>query len=425
MTAKISTVTARMILDSRGIPTVEATVTAEHGAGTASVPAGTSRGIHEAKELRDGDRRWNGQGVRKAVSHVNVEINRALRGRDAADQAAIDALLRELDRTKRSGLGANALLAVSLAALRLAAAAAKRPLWRHLTDDPPRHLPVPMLNLLNGGAHADNDLAIQEFQVLPFGFDTFSEALRAGTEIYQALGSILTDRELGTGVGLEGGFAPRIDSHLTALDLLMQAVERAGYRPGEQVALGLDVAASDFYHDGGYRFNRHVLNAEQLATEYETLAQRYPLVSLEDPYAEDDWAGWQALQGRVDLQLVGDDLTVTDATRIVRGAEEAGISAVILKPNQVGTFSEADAARNAARKQGLAAVASNRSRETTDDWIADLAVAWGANFIKAGAPARGERVVKYNRLLAIEQELGGQAVYRGRDALVTTGARHG
>ncbi|MEX1112955.1 MAG: phosphopyruvate hydratase [Patescibacteria group bacterium] len=424
MSVKITGIIARMVLDSRGIPTVEATVRTDRSEGTASVPAGTSSGAHEAREVRDGDRRWNGQGVRKAVSHVNVEIARALRGADAADQGAIDARLQELDRAKRSGLGANALLAVSLATLQAAAEAAKEPLWRYVAEGEPRGLPVPMLNVLNGGAHADNGLSIQEFMILPIGFDAFSEALRAGAETYRALYDILVDRGLSTGVGLEGGFAPELDGHHDALDLLLQAIERAGYRPGEQIALALDVAASELYRGGGYRFDGHTLSAEQLAIEYETLTQRYPLVSLEDPYAEDDWGGWKALKGRVATQVVADDLTVTDAKRITKAATEAGISGVILKPNQAGTYTEAAAARRVAAEQGLAAIASHRSRETTDAWISDLAVGWETGFIKAGAPARGERVAKYNRLLAIERAIGSQAVYHGRNALVTTEARH-
>ncbi|MEX2043549.1 MAG: phosphopyruvate hydratase [Patescibacteria group bacterium] len=407
---KITGVSGRMVLDSRGVPTVEATVRTEKGAASASAPGGTSAGRHEAKELRDGDNRWNGQGVRQAVSHVNAEIAHALQGMDAADQAAVDAKLVELDRSKKPGLGANALLAVSIATF-LAAARAKRQEPWQLLDGKSKRLPVPMLNLINGGAHARNALEVQECLVVPLGFDTFSEALRAATETYHALGAILDERNLGTGVGLEGGFSPQIESHHEALDLLVQAIERAKYRPAEQIGLALDIAATELYKEGAYKLAGHSMQSEQLAIEYESLLQRYPIVSFEDPFAEDDWDGWAAAPERVKAGRIADDLTVTDPARIKRAAG-SGVTGTIVKPNQNGTLTGTAEAVVAARKSGLTVVASHRSGDTTDDWIADLAVGWEAEYIKAGAPARGERVAKYNRLLAIEQAFGSQAVYQ-------------
>ncbi|HEY8108414.1 MAG TPA: phosphopyruvate hydratase [Patescibacteria group bacterium] len=416
---KIIGVTGRMVLDSRGVPTVEATVRCEKGSATAAVPAGTSTGRHEAKELRDGDERWNGQGVKKAVSHVNVEIAHAVQGMDAADQTAVDAKLLELDASKKPGLGANALLAVSVATFLAAARGKRKEPWRLLDEDAKR-LPVPMLNLINGGAHARNGLEVQECMVVPLGFDTFSEALRAATETYHALGGILEERNLGTAVGLEGGFSPQIENHHEALDLLVQAIERAKYRPGEQIGLALDVAATELYNEGAYKLTGHTMTAEQLAIEYESLLQQYPLVSVEDPFAEDDWDGWRTTPDRVRTGRIADDLTVTDAKRIERAAG-SGATGVIIKPNQNGTLTGANAAVSAARQSGLTVVASHRSGETTDGWIADLAVGWGAEFVKAGAPARGERVAKYNRLLAIEQAFGSQAVYPGPKLLAEGG----
>ncbi|MDP4000200.1 MAG: phosphopyruvate hydratase [bacterium] len=416
---KITGVSGRMILDSRGVPTVEATVRTEKGAASAGVPAGTSTGRHEAKELRDGGDRWNGQGVRQAVSHVNVEISHALQGMDATDQAAIDAKLTELDKSKKPGLGANALLAVSVATFLAAARGKRKEPWQMLGGESPgasqrgpKGIPVPMLNLINGGAHAKNGLEIQEFMVVPLGFDTFSEALRAATETYHALGTILDERNLGTGVGLEGGFAPQVGNHHDALDLLVQAIERAKYRPGEQIGLALDVAATELYKEGAYKLAGQTMQSEQLAIEYESLLRQYPIVSIEDPFAEDDWDGWAAAPERVKTGRIADDLTVTDAKRIKRAAG-SGATGVIIKPNQQGTLTAATAAVAAARAADLTVIASHRSGETTDHWIADLAVGWEAEYIKAGAPARGERVAKYDRLLAIEQEFGSQAVYRG------------
>lgn len=408
---KITGVSGRMILDSRGVPTVEATVRTEKGAATAAAPGGTSTGRHEAKELRDGGDRWNGQGVRQAVSHVNAEIAHALQGLDAADQAAVDAKLVELDGSKKPGLGANALLAVSVATFLAAARAKRKEPWQ-LLDGKSKRLPVPMLNLLGGGAHARNPLEVQECLVVPLGFETFGEALRAATETYHALETILDERNLGTAVGLEGGFSPQIESHHEALDLLVQAIERAKYRPGEQIGLALDVAATELYKEGAYKLTGHSMQAEQLAIEYESLLQRYPIVSFEDPFAEDDWDGWAAAPGRVTAGRIADDLTVTDPARVKRAAD-AGATGTIVKPNQNGTLTGTAAAVAAARKSGLTVVASHRSGDTTDDWIADLAVGWEAEYIKAGAPARGERTAKYNRLLAIEQAFGSQAVYPG------------
>lgn len=408
---KITGLSGRMVLDSRGVPTVEATVRTDKGVGIAATPAGTSSGRHEARELRDGDGRWNGKGVQQAVSHVNVEIAHALKGMDAADQAAVDAKLVELDKSKKPGLGANALLAVSVATFLAAARGKRKEPWQ-LLDDKAKRLPVPMLNLINGGAHARNALEVQECMVVPLGFDTFGEALRAATETYHALETLLDERNLSTGVGLEGGFSPELDSHHEALDLLVQAIERAGHKPGEQVALALDVAATELYKEGAYKLTGHSMQADQLAIEYESLLGQYPIVSIEDPFAEDDWDGWAAATERVATGRIADDLTVTDANRIDRAAA-SGATGTIIKPNQNGTLTGTAKAVAAARESGLTVVASHRSGDTTDDWIADLAVGWGAEFIKAGAPARGERVAKYNRLLAIEQAFGSQEVYAG------------
>lgn len=429
---KIKNISARSILDSRGIPTVEATVTAGTVAGTASVPSGTSTGSHEAKELRDGDRRWNGLGVSKAVSHVNAELAGALKGKDVTDQEALDQLMCELDRTDdKSRLGANAILVVSLACLRTAAALKKVPLWQHVAGTAGKRsvatLPVPMLNVINGGAHADNSLAIQEFMLVPHGFDTFAESLRAGTETYHALAKLLAAQGLSTNVGAEGGFAPNLNNHTAALDLMVRAIEQAGYEPGKQISLALDVAANSFYSDGGYVFEGQPLTAEQLAAEYAALIGNYPIVSIEDPLAEDDWNGWQKLSGRigVDTKLIGDDLTVTNADRI-KQAEEAGIlSGVIIKPNQAGTYTEAKTAWQTVTDGGLLPITSHRSGETTDDLLADLTVGLEVPMLKAGAPARGERVAKYNRLLAIEQSLGGSAVYAGKQLMTTNTSNKG
>lgn len=418
----IRQITARSILDSRGVPTVEATVVTDKAIGVAAVPSGTSTGKHEATELRDGDRRWEGQGVSKAISHVNVEIAGALKGKDVMNQASIDQAMIALDGTPdKSRLGANAILAVSQAALQAAAAIKGQPLWRYLgkldRKVDPNLLPIPFCNLINGGQHADNQLVIQEFMVVPHGLPTFSEALRAVTEVYYALGKLLAGRNLATSVGAEGGYAPVLDGHLAALDLLMEAIKQAGFEPGQDISLALDVAASSFYENGSYIFEGQPLTVEQLTALYAELLQQYPILSFEDPLAEDDWDGWGVLFKRLgtQAQVVGDDLTVTNTERINRALSDRAINAALLKPNQVGTHTETKAAWKALTDNGLAATTSHRSGETNDTIIADLTVGWGVTQIKAGAPSRGERVAKYNRLLAIEQQLGGSAVYAGQE----------
>ncbi len=430
----ITAVTARAVLDSRGQPTVEARVEAGTGAGktagVASVPSGRSVGRYEAAELRDDDRRWHGHGVSQAVSHVNVQLAGALIGKDVTDQAGVDRTMRELDGTPNlKRLGANAILAVSLAALRTAAAGAKQPLWQYVAEQrgagagskagKPNRLPVPLVNVINGGEHAPNNLTIQEFLLVPHGFGSFGDALRAATETYETLGQLLRTRGASTGLGDEGGYAPDLDNHIVALELMVEAITQAGYKPGEEISLGLDVAANSFHQDTGYVLDGHALTAEQLVTEYDQLGERFPLVSLEDPLAENDHAGWQALYQRLgdSLQIVGDDLTVTDPKRITKAAKDQEITGVILKPNQIGTYTDAAAAREAAATAGLTAIASHRSGETTDDWIADLAVGWDCDQIKAGATARGERVAKYNRLLEIERVLGSGTEFAGTDLL--------
>ena len=426
----IRSVTGRMILDSRGVPTVEATVVTDKAAGTAAVPSGASTGSHEALELRDGDQRWNGKGVSKAVSHVNVEIAGTLKGKDVTDQAALDKAMLALDGTPdKSRLGANAVLAVSLACLKAAAAAKGQPLWKYVAKSvknaDPVQLPVPLCNVINGGAHADNPLAVQEFMLVPHGFDRFGEALRAVSETFQQLKKTLKSRGLSTGVGDEGGFAPNLDSHTAALDLLVAAISEAGYQPGKQISLALDVAASEFLKDGSYIYEGQPLSADQLVALYASWLDNYPIISLEDPLGEDDWEGWEHLRKRLGqrLQLVGDDLTVTNVSRIREALDREVINASIIKLNQIGTYTETLAARDTLLAGGSQTIISHRSGETVDDTIADLAVAWGASQIKTGSVSRGERVTKYNRLLEIEAVLGGSAVYAG--PLVTKLASHG
>ena len=422
---KITAVTGRTILDSRGFPTVEARVTAGSGKGvvigTASVPSGRSVGRHEAAELRDDDRRWHGHGVSKAVSHINVQLAGLLIGKDVTDQAALDAAMRELDGTPNlARLGANAVLAVSLACLRAAAAVAGQPLYKYVAGkDEPNRLPVPLVNVINGGAHAPNNLTIQEFLLVPHGFGSFGDAVRAAAETYESLGQILAGRGAATGLGDEGGFAPDLDNHITALEVMTDAITQAGYKPGDEISLALDLAANSFHENSGYVLAGHGLTSEQLVTEYDQLVQRFPLVSLEDPMAETDAAGWQELVARLgqSVQVIGDDLTVTDPKRIAAAAKKQEITGVILKPNQIGTYTDAAAARGAAAASNLVTIASHRSGETGDDWIADLAVGWNCDQIKAGAPARGERTAKYNRLLEIEQALGSGTEFAGKDLL--------
>lgn len=417
----IERVRAREILDSRGAPTLEVEVLLSSGTvGRAAVPAGASTGEHEAVELRDGGRRYGGRGVQRAIANVHERIAPALRGMDAADQWAVDACLHELDGTPtKSVLGANAVVGVSLAVAKAAAAALGVPLFAYLGGATARYLPVPLLNVLNGGRHADNALDVQEFLLIPHGAPTFAEALRAGAEVYAALREVLRSRGYSTAVGDEGGFAPpELRSHEEALELLVHAIEQAGYRPGAEVAVGLDVAASELVHDGLYRFarsGRPPQTAADLIAWYEDLAQHYPLVSLEDPLGEADWIGWRELTQRLGgrLQLVGDDLFVTNVAFLQRGIREGVANAILIKPNQVGTLSETIEAVHLAHRAGYRTILSHRSGETEDTTIAHLAVGLGVLQIKAGAPCRGERTAKYNELLRIEELLGTRAVFAG------------
>ncbi len=417
MTTTVCAVLARQILDSRGNPTVEAEVTLQGGrTGRAAVPSGASTGTLEAIELRDGGDPYGGKGVDQAVANVNDLIGPAISGRDATDQLEIDQIMLDLDATpNKAGLGANAMLAVSLATARAAAAQVGLPLFRYLGGPSARELPVPMLNVLNGGAHAANPLDVQEFMLVPTGFPSFSEALRAGVEIYQHLKKVLAQRNLSTNVGDEGGFAPYLDGSRAALDLLMAAIGQAGYEPGEEIALSLDVAASEFYHDGRYQLEGQSLDAEDMVDFYEGLVTDYPIVSIEDGLAEDDWEGWARLTERLGsrVQLVGDDIFVTNRMILQRGIDEGVANAVLVKVNQIGTLSETLATMAMARGAGYGQVVSHRSGETEDTFIAHLAVATNSGQIKTGAPARSERTAKYNELLRIEERLGNQARYHG------------
>ncbi|HZT45758.1 MAG TPA: phosphopyruvate hydratase [Gaiellaceae bacterium] len=417
MTA-IAAVNARQILDSRGNPTVEVDVRLESGAlGRAAVPSGASTGVHEAVELRDGGAEYGGKGVTRAVANVEGEIAFAVRGRDAADQEGLDRLLVELDGTPNKGrLGANAILGVSLATAKAAAAEAGVSLFRYLGGVEARVLPVPMMNVINGGAHAQNSIDLQEFMVVPAGAATFAEALRIGAETFHALRTLLHERGLATGVGDEGGFAPDLSSSDDAVEAILEAADRAGHR--DRVAIALDPAATEFYAGGAYRFEGREEDGAGMADFYAGLAERFPLVSVEDGVAEDDWGAWKALTERLGdrLQLVGDDLFVTNIERLGRGIEERVANAILIKVNQIGTLSETLGAIDLARRNGYAAVMSHRSGETEDTTIADLAVATGVGQIKTGAPSRTDRVAKYNQLLRIEEELGGRAEYPGWDA---------
>ena len=413
---------ARSILDSRGNPTVEVEVTTENGAvGRAAVPSGASTGEHEAVELRDGDKgRWLGKGVDTAVRNVMDAIAPHLIGLDARDQSSIDRLLLELDGTDNKGrLGANALLGVSLAVARSAASEADVPLWRHIGGLTGGVLPVPLLNVLNGGAHADNNLDIQEFMVAPVGAPSFAEALRAGVEIYHHLKSVLKKRKLSTSVGDEGGFAPHLANNEEALALLVEAIGAAGYKPGQDIALALDVAASELWEAGRYTIDGREVDAAGMVDYYAGLAARYPLFSIEDGLDENDWDGWKLLTARLGgaVQLVGDDLFVTNTRRLRRGLDERAANAILIKVNQIGTLTETLEAIEMAHRAGARAIISHRSGETEDTFIADLAVATSAGQIKTGAPARSERVAKYNQLLRIEEELGKSARYAGKSVL--------
>ena len=412
---------ARQVLDSRGNPTVEVEVALDDGAvGRAIVPSGASTGEHEAVELRDGGPRWVGKGVTKAVRNVNETIGHHLIGTDSTDQAAIDRLLIELDGSPNKGnLGANALLGVSMAVARASARSLGLPLYRYVGGTNARILPVPMMNIINGGAHADNNVDVQEFMVMPVGFDRFSEGLRCGAEIFHTLKKVLKGRGLNTAVGDEGGFAPNLGSNEEALKLIVEAVEKAGYKLGEEVVFALDVAATEFHDDGTYAFDGKKLSAADMTALYADWAERYPLVSIEDGHSEDDWAGWaeatQTLGQKV--QLVGDDLFVTNTTRLARGIREGVANSILIKVNQIGTLSETLDACELAHKNAYTSVMSHRSGETEDTTIADLAVAAGTGQIKTGSLSRTDRIAKYNQLLRIEEELGQAARYLGRDAL--------
>ena len=426
--SEILDVHARQILDSRGNPTVEAEVVLASGAsGRAAVPSGASTGVHEALELRDGDeKRYGGKGVRQAVHNVNERIAAGLGGVEALDQALVDARLIDLDGTpNKRELGANAILAVSMAVARAAAEEAGLPLYAFLGGPTARTLPVPMMNILNGGAHADNNVDFQEFMIVPAGAPSFTEALRWGAEIFHRLKTVLAERGLSTTVGDEGGFAPNLESNAQALDILLEAIEAAGYRPGEEVALALDVASSEFYRDGRYVLEGEgrMLEAPALVDLYADLADRYPIVSIEDGMAEDDWEGWKALTERLGgrLQLVGDDLFVTQIPRLQRGIDEGIANAILIKLNQVGTVTETIDAVRLAHRHGYGAVVSHRSGETEDTFIADLAVALETGQIKTGSLCRSDRVAKYNQLLRIEEMLGA-ARFPGFGALVRGGA---
>ncbi|HEX2586870.1 MAG TPA: phosphopyruvate hydratase [Gaiellales bacterium] len=417
----IVSVFGRQILDSRGNPTVEVEVILDSGAtGRAAVPSGASTGAFEAVELRDGDSsRWGGKGVEQAVAHVNVTIAGALEDADALDQRAIDAALIDLDGTpNKAGLGANAILGTSLAVAKAAAEESGLPLYRYVGGVEAHILPVPMMNVVNGGAHADNNVDLQEFMVVPIGADSFAEALRIGAETYHALKSLLHDRGMVTAVGDEGGFAPNLSSNEEAIAAILEAAEAAGHR--DRVAIALDPASTEFYRDGRYHLDGEgrVLDAAEMVAFYEDLCSRYPIVSIEDGLAEQDWEGWQqltaALGGRV--QLVGDDLFVTNVERLAQGIEQGAGNAILIKVNQIGTLSETLDAVRLAHTSGYAAVMSHRSGETEDVTISDLAVATGCGQITTGAPCRTDRVAKYNQLLRIEEELGSVAAYPGRRA---------
>jgi enolase len=413
---------ARQILDSRGNPTVEVELSLRSGAwGRAAVPSGASTGEFEATELRDGGGAWMGKGVTRAVANVNAEIADALRGQDASNQAALDRMLIGLDGTaNKSRLGANAILAVSLAAAHAAAAEERLPLWRYLGGETAHVLPVPMMNVLNGGAHADNRVDFQEFMIVPVGADSFADALRMGAEVFHHLKRTLSGRGLGTAVGDEGGFAPDLGSNEEALQVLIEGIEAAGYTPGDEVAIAMDPATSELYRDGSYVLEHEgrTLDAAGMADLWAGYAERYPVLSLEDGMAEEDWDGWRVLTERLGdrVQLVGDDLFVTNTERLRRGIDAKVANSILIKVNQIGTLTETLAAVRMAREAGYSAVMSHRSGETEDVTIADLAVATGCGQIKTGAPSRTDRVAKYNQLLRIEEALGDEARYPGRAA---------
>jgi enolase len=423
----IASIRAREILDSRGNPTVEVDVTLQDGSfARAAVPSGASTGAFEAAELRDGGARYLGKGVAHAVENVTSKIAPAVLGLDALDQRALDQKMIELDATvNKSSLGANAILGVSLAVAKAGAQSKKEPFYSFIGGPSANLLPVPMMNILNGGAHADTNVDIQEFMIAPIGAPTFKEALRWGAEIYHNLKSVLKKRGLATSIGDEGGFAPNLESNRAALDLIIEAIEKAGFKVGDEIALAMDVAATEFYKDGSYDFEGSSLTAAEMIAYYKGLVDSYPLVSIEDPLSEDDWDGWSAITTELGnkVQLVGDDLFVTNPTRLARGIESKTANALLVKVNQIGTLTETLDAVAMAHKAGYRSMMSHRSGETEDTTIADLAVAALCGQIKTGAPARSERVAKYNQLLRIEEELGSQAQYAGREAFPRFSAR--
>jgi enolase len=418
--SEIERVHGRQILDSRGNPTIEVDVLLKSGAaGRAAVPSGASTGEFEAVELRDGGEAWTGKGVSTAVANVNGELAAAVSGIDPADQAGLDRAMIELDGTPNKGrLGANAILGISLAGAKAAAAEAGQPLWRYLGGEAAHVLPVPMMNVLNGGAHADNKVDFQEFMVVPVGAASYSEALRMGVEVFHALKRTLHERGLSTAVGDEGGFAPDLDSNEAALEALMQGIEAAGYRAGEDLAIALDPATSELFENGSYALEheRRTLSSSELAAYWAEMAERYPILSIEDGMDEEDWTGWRELTERLGerVQLVGDDLFVTNTERLRRGIELGVANSILVKVNQIGTLAETLDAVRTAQEAGYTVVMSHRSGETEDTTIADLAVATGCGQIKTGAPSRSDRVAKYNQLLRIEEALGTDASYPGR-----------
>nr|YP_002049013.1 Enolase [Paulinella chromatophora]ACB42803.1 Enolase [Paulinella chromatophora] len=413
----VDTVIAREVLDSRGNPTVEAEVLLGTGiSGRAIVPSGASTGAHEAHELRDGGNRYNGKGVTQAVINIEKKIAPALCGLSALDQVSIDAAMVKLDGTiNKSSIGANAILAVSLATARAAANGVKLPLYRYLGGPISNLMPVPLMNIINGGAHASNNLDFQEFMIVPHYAKNFREALRMGAEVFHTLKSILNSQNLSTAVGDEGGFAPNIDNNDDAAKLLMEAIEKAGYKPGSQISLALDVASTEFYKNNSYSFNNSNYSSSEMVNQLEHLVNNYPIISIEDGLAEDDWEGWKLLTERLGnrVQLVGDDLFVTNSQRLKRGIKDGIANSILIKLNQIGSLSETLEAIDLANRAGYSSIISHRSGETEDTMIADLAVATRAGQIKTGSISRSERIAKYNRLLRIEDELGSQAKYAG------------
>ena len=416
----IKNVYAREILDSRGNPTVEVEVTLDNGSiGRAAVPSGASTGAFEAAELRDGGKRYLGKGVQTAVNNVNEKLAPIVIGLNAEDQRNLDEQMIKLDGSKnKSNLGANAILGVSLAAARAGANSSNQSLFKFIGGSDAKTLPVPMMNILNGGAHADTNVDIQEFMVAPIGAQTFKESLRWGAEIYHSLKSVLKKKGLATSIGDEGGFAPNLASNRAALDLILEAVDLAGFKAGSEIALAMDVAATEFFDNGSYKFEGKQLTSDQMITYYSELVSAYPLVSIEDPLDEDDWDGWAKLTAQLGdkVQIVGDDLFVTNPERLLRGIESKTANALLVKVNQIGTLTETIDAVNLAHKNAYRSMMSHRSGETEDTTIADLAVALNCGQIKTGAPARSERVAKYNQLLRIEEELAGSAIYAGSSA---------